>query len=359
MRLRTSRSSLAVAALATLGLAACTSAGRTRVPSGMVGGRSSVALRSCPHDVRRLGTVALAATGRLEFVDLATCRARVLANVNAGKVRFSPDGRWVAYSRLVDYTLTGLQVVPVHGGQVRAPLGNGIIAWSWAPKGALLYGLTRRGSLVAASPSGRRRVIATRLGTSLYPAELAVSPSGDRVAVEVERPRCPSGALVTINVHAGARRVVVSQPGGSLALAGFTPDGRWLLFWEDFQCSASLAADGSALEAVLATGGQPVAAVTHMLHYRDFLSWCGRALIAATGPDRETQTGGALVKTTPPAWRPRTIQPRARSAGSHPDAPRPRACWPRPPGRTTRRSASGSSTARSGFCALTASRYSA
>jgi hypothetical protein len=46
-----------------------------------------------------------------------------------------------------------------------------------------------------------------------------------------------------------------------------------------------------------------------MLVFDDFLSWCGADLIAAVGPDRETNQGSKLVAVTPPAWRARTIVP--------------------------------------------------
>jgi dipeptidyl aminopeptidase/acylaminoacyl peptidase len=88
----------------------------------------------------------------------------------------------------------------------------------------------------------------------------------------------------------------------------FSPDGRWLLFWPDEQCSGSLAADGMPLDAVPATGGKPITAVTHMLLYPDFLSWCGQRLIPAAGSDRETNTGSELVQTDPSAWRRRTTR---------------------------------------------------
>jgi len=85
-----------------------------------------------------------------------------------------------------------------------------------------------------------------------------------------------------------------------------------LLFWPDEMCSGSIAADGSALFAVPATGGKPVTAVKHMLLYPDFLSWCGRRLIAAASPDRETQLDSKLVATGPPSWRQHTIEPASK-----------------------------------------------
>jgi hypothetical protein len=301
-------SCLALAALATMGLGACGRSGPAQPSPKRAGARAPMALRSCPPAVRHLGTIVLATAAGLELIDLRGCSVRVLADVDAWTARFSPDGRWVAYSRLAGYTFAGLQVVPTDGGRARSPLGGGIVAWSWAPRRELLYGLTRDGSLLEASPTSRRRVIATHLGTSPYPSRLAVSPSGERVAFQ--RPRCPqSGAVVTINVRTGASTVVSTERGGSPVLAGFSPDGRWLLFWRDPDCSASLAADGSGLEALPAAGGRSVSAISHMLQFPDFLTWCGRKLIAAASPDRETQTGSKLVATTPPSWRQRTIQP--------------------------------------------------
>jgi hypothetical protein len=46
-----------------------------------------------------------------------------------------------------------------------------------------------------------------------------------------------------------------------------------------------------------------------MLLYPDFLTWCGRTLIAASGPSRETQLDSKLVATGPPSWRRSTIAP--------------------------------------------------
>ena len=99
-------------------------------------------------------------------------------------------------------------------------------------------------------------------------------------------------------------RTALRQTGEDYTLAGWSPDGRWLLYWPQSICSASLAADGFALYAVASGGGgRPVRAVAHMLLYPDFLTWCGARLIAASTPDRETEIDGKLVQTVPPAWR--------------------------------------------------------
>ncbi len=74
-------------------------------------------------------------------------------------------------------------------------------------------------------------------------------------------------------------------------------------------CSGSLAADGWPLEAVPAAGGPPVRVVPHMLLYDDYLAWCGSDLIAAAGPDRQSNMGSKLLAVAPPLWRARTLQP--------------------------------------------------
>jgi predicted small lipoprotein YifL len=221
---------------------------------------STTVSQSCPRVVRGQGMIAFAARGQVKLVDLATCRTRVLAHINATDVRFSVDGRWVAYSRQAGSPGTayiasgGLFVVSVHGGRVRSPLGRGVVAWSWAPKRDLLYGITRSGALVSASPTEHRRVITAHLGNRLAAfTALDISPN-DQQAV-VDRSRCgtsASGELDTIDLATGARTVVLRQPKEPLIFAGFSPDGRWLLFWPDEQCSASLAADGMPLQAVRA-----------------------------------------------------------------------------------------------------------
>jgi Tol biopolymer transport system component len=150
--------------------------------------------------------------------------------------------------------------------------------------------------------------VAAHLGTAFYDVPFVISPD-DRQAV-VNHSSCfrPAGELDTIDLQTGAQAVSLKQPGRYFTLAGFSPDGRWVLFWSASECSSSLAADGWPLYAVPVGGGQPVRAVSHMLLYQDFLTWCGESLIAAAGPDRETQTGSALLEARPPAWRKHTIR---------------------------------------------------
>jgi hypothetical protein len=100
----------------------------------------------------------------------------------------------------------------------------------------------------------------------------------------------------------------VSSQTSLSTFAGWSPDGRWLLYWARSMCSASLSADGWPLDAVPAGGARgSVRAVAHMLLYPDYLTWCGVRLIAASTPSRETQLRSRLIATGPPAWHQRTI----------------------------------------------------
>ncbi|HET8980999.1 MAG TPA: hypothetical protein VFN87_22790 [Solirubrobacteraceae bacterium] len=279
----------------------------------------SASASACPSAVRRLGLVAAVARGRVEVMDLATCRTRVVARVNVTSpvgranspvVHFLGHGRWLVYATTAaNGSLRGPFVVPVTGGRARAPLGSGLVAFTWAPSGSRLYGITGGGELLSTAPTGSMRVVARGLGTAAAFRSLAISPDGRHAAVDISRcGEAASAELLTVDLRTGAVRTALRQTGEYDTLAGWSPDGRWLLYWPQRICSASLAADGLSLYAVPASGrGHPVRAVAHMLVYPDFLTWCAGRLIAASTPDRETELGSKLVKSEPPAWRQRTV----------------------------------------------------
>ena len=286
-------------------VALCAAAAAAAVAGGAAQ-RTASRVASCPSAVRGLGRIAFVAEGRLQLVDLSSCRVRALASRAAGDVQFSADGRWVAYAHSAAEPGASPAVVSVSGGTPRSPLGTGITAWWWAPTGATLFGVDRGGQLVQATPDGVRRVAAH--GARTFGNAVAPSPDGQHVASDSSACLPPGFALDTIGVSTGERHVALSRRHRLATFAGWSPDGHWLLYWAQAICSASLSADGWPLDAVPAAGGHgPTRAVTHMLLYPDYLTWCGTRLIAAAGPSRETQLGSALVATGPPSWHQRTI----------------------------------------------------
>jgi Tol biopolymer transport system component len=202
-------------------------------------------------------------------------------------------------------------VVPAGGARARSPLGPGIRTWWWAPHGATLYGVNRDGQLVRAAPDGRARTVAG--GAHTFADAAGVSPDGGRVATDTSGCIPPGFALDTVSVRTGATHVAVRSRTSLSTFAGWSPDGKWLLYWARSMCSASLSADGWPLDAVPANGARaPARAIGHMLLFPDYLTWCGGRLIAASTPSRETQLRSRLVITGPPAWHQRTIAPATR-----------------------------------------------
>jgi hypothetical protein len=217
---------------------------------------------------------------------------------NSPIVHFLGNGRWVVYATTAaNGSLRGPFVMPVTGGRARAPLGSGLVAFTWAPDGSRLYGITAGGELVSAAPTGGRRIVAAGLGSAAgaFPS-LAISPDGRDAGVEISRCGAVTATeLLTVNLRTGSVRTALRRTGDYATLAGWSPNGRWLLYWPQSICSASLAADGFALYAVAAGGGaHPMRAVAHTLLYPDFLAWCAGRLIAASTPDRETELDGKL-----------------------------------------------------------------
>lgn len=303
---------VAVAAMAVAALAAAT---------GAVAAAVGASAGPCPPAVRGLGRVAAVTRGRIEVIDLATCRTRTVAQVsvtspvgraNAPVVQFLGHGRWLLYAtRAADGSLRGPFVVPVTGGRARVPVGSGLVAFTATSDGSRVYGITPGGDLISAAPTGGRRVVVTGLPTTAprSSVSLAISPDGRDATVDISRCGAVTAAdLLTVDLRTGRVRTVLRRAGEFATLAGWSPDRRWLLYWPQSVCSASLAADGFPLYAVdVGAPRHPARAMAQTLLYPDFVTWCGGRVVAASTPGRETGFGGKLVQSGPPRWRQRTI----------------------------------------------------
>lgn len=251
--------------------------------------------------------MAYAADGSLHVVELSSRRSSVLVpkggapGVSLGPVSFSPDGRWVAFGQ-------GL-VVPAAGGTVCSPLGgrgspsNGSAYWwQWLPGRDVLIGETTSGRLIEAAVNGRVRRLPSQVNAG------AVDPSGHYIAYGyAPHPTAPGVEQIRVyDLATGSVRILYQVPRHKIAppqVAQWSPDGKWVLFWPDFDNSASLAADGLPLIAVSAQTGTTVTVARVMLTYNNFLTWCGPRLVAAVGFDRYVTDGKRVVLAAPPAWR--------------------------------------------------------
>lgn len=264
---------------------------------------------SCPEPGTppsgRLGAVAYIRAKALHVVDVAAPRSdRTLVPAGSGdrreigSVRWSPDGRWIAFGRG--------EVVPAGGGATCLALGQRVRSWSWSPTADVLVGATSSGGVIAGGPGlPVRELLPPGWGESgVIPV---IDPSGRFVAVS--RVRVASGGLPAagslwiVDLSDGDARALRWSKGALPIVAGWSPDGRWVLWWNDEQFSGSVAADGIALRATSVDRATMRAIAPRVLVYPDFLSWCGGRLVVAAGGFRDVRSDKRLIAASPPSWR--------------------------------------------------------
>jgi Tol biopolymer transport system component/DNA-binding winged helix-turn-helix (wHTH) protein len=124
-------------------------------------------------------------------MDLATRQAKQLTPVTESAVfpTPSPDGRWIAYERVIDGSMH-VVVMPVDGGPGRQLTSGRGLTWphSWSADNSRLFTAMRRGtswsigSLSVAT--GETTVLTTASSPHTYLRYPSVSPSGDQVVYE-------------------------------------------------------------------------------------------------------------------------------------------------------------------------------
>ncbi len=244
--------------------------------------------RSCPTaelaDAPRLGKVAWINAGSLTVIDLGTCRQAGLVKTGAAPpVRFSPDGRWLAFGEG--------RVVPVGGGTMQQPLGSPVQAWEWSPAADVLAGVTQKGGVLIA-PLGAG--VETLLPEGSGVGHLAFSSDGRRLAID----RVGRGIQV-LDVATGKALTVFPQPDPARVpmVAGWSPDGQWVLYWR-----GAVGKEAGPLDAAPARGGGWVNLFDPVLPYRDFLSFCGRRIALTAGAGQAVSVGKQILLTGPPTW---------------------------------------------------------
>lgn len=266
-----------------------------------------------------LGTVAYLGATELHVLDVATGEDWILVQGGAGfgeglftrEVRISPDGRWVSFG--------GGLMVPTAGGEVCAPLGEGVHDLEWGPDGRIV-------ALSDGEPDGELvvgGVHETAVGHSYggYPFKsLALSPDGHLAAVAAIPPdvrvsdhsdessewRENLPGLWVIDLEASSDEVLKFSPllgdQAGIEIAGWSPDGQWILFWNTYD-APSLDADGSPLRALEIETGDVVTITDAMISERDQMTWCAGRLVFTDGGGRgPTQDEKVIASTEPPGW---------------------------------------------------------
>jgi hypothetical protein len=243
---------------------------------------------ACPTarlpDAAQLGDVAWISAGSLMVIDLENCRQTVVvAKGAAPPVRFSPDGRWLAFG--------DGRVVASTGGSVLQPFGSAVKSWAWSPTADDLAGVTDAGGVLIAGLQGAQNPL---LPDGSGVGHLAFSPDGRSLAVD----RAKRGIQV-LEVATGKARTVFPQPDPASVpeVAGWSPDGHWVLYWR-----GPVSKDGGPLDAVPSTGGPWVNVFEPVLPYRDFVSPCGSEIALSAGPGVDVTLGKQIVFNGPPNW---------------------------------------------------------
>jgi hypothetical protein len=242
----------------------------------------------------------------------------VLSRRATPPIRFSHDGRWVAFGSAA--------VVASEGGPTLHPLRgvrNAARAWAWAPRRAAIAAATAGGGIVFGGPHLRpRRIVAEGWGAQ----DAAFAPDGAITASRVIYSKTAKPVHAEIWTFAGPRFTPNEIVGGASALGGaqpwfasWSPGSSWVFFWL-YPNSSSLAADGMSLQVKGAALGALGPRIATTLGYSDYLSWCGSRLVAAAGGDRYATHGKHLVVASPPGpaegqgWRMRELsRDRSRS----------------------------------------------
>jgi hypothetical protein len=151
-----------------------------------------------------------------------------------------------------------------------------------------MAGVTTGGGVEIGGPDeGGRRLV--RKGAES--AEFA--PDGTRLAVGL------GNRLAVVPVSGGRLDTLLHVGGeGSPVVAGWSPGGRWVVFW------VLTPGDPSApLNAAAPAGGGYTNIFDPVLPYADFLSWCGPAAVVSGGGDEFPSEGQQLLVSAPPEWR--------------------------------------------------------
>lgn len=235
--------------------------------------------------------------------------------------RWSPSGRWLAFQKVFyeeqdlgsgrKYRYakeSELWVMRDSGAGARRVAPGSAACRSWSPKADTLAYADGEGiwTVTAAEDLEKPRKVLADAGLGCP----AWSPDGRGLAYVVHhdavhtRPADSPGRYDVLGVAAAdgsQRRELISTAAAVYGLgivpAGWSGDGKKVMYWPQPMFSSSLLADGTGLEAVPSQGGKAVSWDVGMLAYPDSLAWSPRGDVLAVidGGGRESWTGKRLA----------------------------------------------------------------
>lgn len=264
-----------------------------------------------------LGRLAFVRDGDIWVQDVpGTVAQRVTDDGANERPVWSPSGHWIAF-RKRSGTQVDLWVMRSSGTDVRpvTPQGPPLPpAASWSPVEDRMAH-TRDGSLWILDPdqwAERQIVPGGSQPEDDRVMRMAWSPDGQWIAYErLNRPELRPVLQGIFRVRPDGRddAEVFSNPdplATQSLLAGWSPDGEQILFWEGWSMSASQLAGGPPLMAVRASGGEPLRLSPGVLfrHRADVIAWSrdGAHLAVVEGPGREVWERKAIRVFNSSSW---------------------------------------------------------
>ncbi len=185
-------------------------------------------------------------TGDLAIRDMATGEVRHLTHNSspydpgeAADGRFSPDGRWVAYSWYDEDepAYYKLGVVDVEGANPRLIYRERDTRWievsDWSPDGRWILASRSVGNqaeiLLVSAEDGTARVLKTFEDP---PSRVTFSPDGRYFAYDAPRDDPDDSDIFVVDVVTGEENVLIMHPANDMML-GWAPDGKHILFRSD------------------------------------------------------------------------------------------------------------------------------